>query len=127
MKFIVDQPVSPRLATWLRSAEAGSHDAIHVRDIGLSRAPDDAIFDFALRESRVLITADLDFARIIALSGALGPGLILFRAGNCDDVRMIELLRRVLSETTDEILPRSVVVIDEVSIRIAALPIRRGV
>jgi predicted nuclease of predicted toxin-antitoxin system len=40
----------------------------------------------ARREQRVVITADLDFPRMLALSAAEGPGLILFRGGNYSDV-----------------------------------------
>lgn len=37
MKFLLDQNQSPLLADLLNAA---GHDAIHTRDIGLSRAPD---------------------------------------------------------------------------------------
>lgn len=126
MNFLIDQSVSPLLAEWLRSADGGAHDAVHARERGLSRATDPELFEIALSESRVLVTADLDFARIIALSRLDGPGLILFRAGNMTDVQMLSLLRRVMAETTPESLPRSVVVIDEHAMRIATLPIRPG-
>ena len=124
MKFFIDQPISPMLAAWLRSQEGGSHDAVHARERGLSHAPDTQLFALAVAESRILVTADLDFARIIALSGLDGPGLVLFRAGNITDNQMLALLRRVLAETTPESLPRSVVVVDEYTMRIATLPIR---
>lgn len=124
MRFLVDQPLSPALAIWLRSAEGGGHDAVHARETGLSRAADERIFARAIEEARIVVTADLDFARIIALSGQKGPGLILFRAGNCSDQSMLLLLRRVLAEIEPHVLPRSVVVVDEWTIRIASLPIR---
>lgn len=71
----------------------------------------------------MIITADLDFARITALSGHNGPGLVLFRAGNVSDTQMLDLLRRVLTEVPAEQLARSVVVVDERSIRVTTLPI----
>lgn len=123
MRFLIDQPVSPMLALWLRSAEGGGHDAVHARDLGLSSAPDTDLFALASSESRIIVTCDLDFARLLALSGNAGPGLILFRAGNITDVEMLALLQRVLAETTAETLPRSAIVVDEQSIRIATLPI----
>lgn len=121
MNFLIDQPVSPMLAAWLR--EQG-HDAVHARERGLSSATDTELFALAVTESRIVVTADLDFARIITLSGRDGPGLILFRAGNVTDAQMLALLERVLKETTPETLPRSVVVVDEHTMRIATLPIR---
>ena len=123
MRFLVDQPVSPLLAEWLREQ---NHEAVHVRERGLSAASDDVIFALALAESRVLITSDLDFSRIIALSRRDGPGLILFRAGNITDQAMLVLLQRVLAEVEHGQLPKSVVVIDEWAIRVAALPIVPG-
>ncbi|MBX9736602.1 MAG: DUF5615 family PIN-like protein [Phycisphaerales bacterium] len=119
MMFLIDQPVSPSLAAWLRSAEGGGH----VRERGMSSATDVDIFALAVAESRVIITADLDFARITALSGLEGPGLVLFRAGNVSDAQMLDLLRRVMMEVSTEQLARSVVVVDERSIRVSSLPI----
>ncbi|MCA3004737.1 MAG: DUF5615 family PIN-like protein [bacterium] len=123
MKFLVDQPVSPLVAAWLRSESGGGHDAIHVRECGMASAADDVIFAKAVAEDRVIITVDLDFARIAALSGRAGPGLVLFRAGNVSDQEMLNLLRRVLAELPIERLSRCVVVVDEYAIRVSALPI----
>lgn len=124
MGFLVDQSVSPLLAAWLRGHDGGERDAAHARERGLSRAPDEDLFALVVAESRVPITSDLDFARIIALSRRDGPGLILFRAGNITDVQMLSLLKRVLAEIAPEELPRFVVVVEEHAIRIAGLPIR---
>lgn len=116
--------MSPILAEWLRSTEAGSHDAFHARERGLSRAADTDLVALALSESRVLVTADLDFPRIIALSGKDAPGLILFRAGNISDAQMLALLQRVLLEVPPPALQHAIVVVDEQSLRIATLPIQ---
>jgi predicted nuclease of predicted toxin-antitoxin system len=122
MKFIIDQPVSPRLAEWLRSADAGSHDAVHVRERGMSKARDAELVEVARDEGRVLVTSDLDFARLLALAGMRSPGLILFRAGNVSDREMLALLRRVLESVSAELLVCSAVVVDEHTIRVASLP-----
>jgi predicted nuclease of predicted toxin-antitoxin system len=121
MKSIVDQPVSPLLARWLR---AQGHDALHVRERGMSKATDDAIFAVAQSELRVIITADLDFPRIVALSGASVPGLILFRAGNVSDDQMLALLQRVMAEVDEPSILNSVIVVDEWTIRVRPLPLK---
>lgn len=121
MRFLVDQPVSPILAEWLRSV---GHDAYHVRDRGLSRAADELLFQVAISEERVIVTSDLDFSRIIALGGYSRPGLILFRGGNATDAQMLEMLRQVIDRVPEERLIGAVSVVDRWSCRVTPLPLR---
>lgn len=69
MKALLDMPVSASLVDVL---QAHGHEGIHAHDIGLDRAPDQELLALARRENRVIITADLDFPRILALSSAEG-------------------------------------------------------
>jgi predicted nuclease of predicted toxin-antitoxin system len=85
MKFLVDMPLSPLLAVWLRE---NGHDADHVSAIGLHKAKDHQIIEAAKLQSRIIITADLDFPQILAISRAADPGVILFRGGNYSDEQM---------------------------------------
>ena len=79
MRFLVDMPISPAIAAWLR---AQGYDAVHASDVGLFNSSDETILERAVQELRVVITADLDYPRLLALSDATGPGLVLFRAGS---------------------------------------------
>ena len=65
-----------RVTSWLNSH---GHDATHLRDEGLQRLPNGEIFDKAIAESRVMVTFDLDFGEIVALSKGRKTGVILFR------------------------------------------------
>src|SRR5919108_3795090 len=65
-----------RITSWLNSH---GHDATHLRDEGLQRMPNGDIFDKAIAESRVIVTFDLDFGEIVALSKGRKTGVILFR------------------------------------------------
>jgi predicted nuclease of predicted toxin-antitoxin system len=82
MKALLDMPVSSALLEVLR---AFGHEGVHAHQIGQDRATDRALLELARREERIIITADLDFPRLLALSAAKGPGLILFRGGNYSD------------------------------------------
>jgi predicted nuclease of predicted toxin-antitoxin system len=79
MKFLLDMPVSFLL---LQVLQAYGHEGVHAHQIGKDRAPDSELLEIARLENRVIITADLDFPRLLALSLVEGPGLILFRGGN---------------------------------------------
>jgi predicted nuclease of predicted toxin-antitoxin system len=120
MRFLIDMPLSPELADWL---VRHGHDAIHALSAGLDRAPDEVIVARARNEQRVIITADLDYPRLLALAQAEGPGLILFRGGNYSDQETVERLTRTLESVPIQELPHSIVVIEKGRIRRRRLPL----
>lgn len=120
MKFLLDMPVSAMLLTVL---ESYGYAGVHAYQIGQGRATDQELLEIARREERVVITADLDFPRLLALSSATGPGLILFRGGNYSDIEMCALLERVLKEVSAETLAKSICVIDKKRVRVTQLPL----
>jgi len=120
VKFLIDMPLSPELAVWL--VQQG-HDAIHASRVGLERSADPVILERARSEQRVVVTADLDYPRLLALAQAEGPGLILFRGGNYSEQEAVERLARALETIPHEELPTSLVVIEKERIRRRRLPI----
>src|SRR5687767_7838017 len=94
MKFLLDMGLSPRTAGFLRSQ---GHDAVHLRDQNLSRLPDEQIITKAAQEQRVLVTFDLDFARLLALLRLAQPSVILFRIEHFTtdwlNQRLLELMK----------------------------------
>lgn len=90
MSLLLDENLSPRLLRRLSSLFPG---IIHVRDIGLKRASDEAIWEWARRNSYTVVTTDADFA---GLSQRLGWPPKVVHLEECDfPLRTIEeLLRR---------------------------------
>ncbi len=120
MKFLVDMPVSPQLAKWLTE---NGYDAVHASDISLHKSKDREILKEARKQSRIIITADLDFPQLLAMSCAKDPGIILFRGGNYNEQEMLALLKRVLDHIKEEKLFNSITVVDKTRIRCTPLPI----
>jgi len=79
VRLLIDANLSPRVAARLR--EAG-HDAVHVADIGMVAAPDQAILAHAARSGLVIISADTDFGELLAVSGATRPSVVLLRSAD---------------------------------------------
>jgi predicted nuclease of predicted toxin-antitoxin system len=122
MKVLLDMPVSSSLLDVL---DTYGHEGVHAHQIGQDRASDQELLAIARREGRIVITADLDFPRLLALSSAEGPGLILFRGGNYSDAEMCNLLERVLREVAPDVLESSICVVDKKRMRITRLPLDR--
>ncbi len=123
MKFLIDMPLSPLLAEWLRKR---NHDAVHASAVGMARASDREILETARMEGRKIITADLDFSRLITLSEETEPGLILLRGGNYSEKDARTLVSRVLGLVPEEDMNNAVIVVDNQRIRRLSLPLRPG-
>jgi predicted nuclease of predicted toxin-antitoxin system len=59
VKLLLDENLSPRLVQRLSSLFP---NLIHVRDVGLKHAPDEAIWEWANRNDCTIVTTDSDFA-----------------------------------------------------------------
>src|SRR5947209_10587368 len=102
-------PLSPDLAAWLRGQ---GHDAVHALEAGLNHATDVAIIAYAKDEARTIITADLDYPRLLAVARDTEPSLILFRDGNWDEADVVARMGDILRVLTEAEIGQSIVVVD---------------
>ncbi|HRN69269.1 MAG TPA: DUF5615 family PIN-like protein [Promineifilum sp.] len=122
MRFLIDNALSPQLAHGLLAA---GHDAIHVRDVGLGTAEDETIFDLALAEERVIISADTDFGTLLAERQESKPSFILFRRIADEPQQQLAILLVNLDSIQEALENGSVVVIEQHRMRVRLLPITR--
>jgi predicted nuclease of predicted toxin-antitoxin system len=120
VRFLADVGVDLRVVEWLRSH---GHDAIHLRDEGLQRAPDDGVFAKALAEDRIVLTFDLDFGDLAVRRREPAARVILFRLENTRTTHVIERLEAVLTGSADALTRGAVVIVEEGRHRIRYLPI----
>src|SRR5690625_4984614 len=76
MRLLLGANLSPALAEPLTAAE---YEIAHVADIGLLHASDEAIFEQAIEQDYVVVTADSDFPMMLAARGACKPSVVLLR------------------------------------------------
>lgn len=123
MKLLVDANLSPRMAAQLRDS---GYEASHVVDHGLLRAADDAILAYARALGHVIVSADTDFATLLALSGGESPSLVLLRsADHLTPGEQAALLTANLPAVTADLDSGAVVSLSRMHLRVRALPVGR--
>jgi predicted nuclease of predicted toxin-antitoxin system len=120
MRFLADMGVSMRVVEWLR---ARGDDVGHLREEGLQRLPNGDIFQKATAESRVILTFDLDFGEIVALSHGSRTSVVVFRLRDTRTEHVIARLERVLEESSSALAQGAVVIVEDGRHRVRLLPV----
>jgi predicted nuclease of predicted toxin-antitoxin system len=103
MRLLADLHISPQTVVFLKSL---GHDVIRVGDVVPINATDELIIEQARRDSRIILTQDLDFSRLIAISGESAPSLISLRLNSSRIEYVNTLLSRVLPDLDAQGLAR---------------------
>ena len=103
MRFLVDENLSPRLASFLSNE---GHDVLFVPTSEYRGQPDRVLHDVATAEERIVITRDVRFPVTTEL-----PGFILVRAGNQTPSQLLAMMQEFFSGMTEEGLTGQITVV----------------
>jgi predicted nuclease of predicted toxin-antitoxin system len=120
MKFLADMGISPRTVAWLRQQ---GYDAAHLSEQGLERLSDEAILTKARNEGRIVLTLDLDFSYLLAISQAQIPSVVLFRLGDTSYLEVTDRLNAVLKQCAPDLEAGAIISVRDNAIRVRKLPI----
>ena len=122
MRFLADMGVS---LSAVRQLRAMGHDVTHLEELGLRTLADISIFEQARVENRIVLTFDLDFASIVATTGASLPSVVIFRLQRGRAPRVLSRLAAVLAVASNALEKGALVIVDDARIRIRGLPLTR--
>jgi len=86
-------------------------------------ASDEEILNLARTDGRVVITQDLDFSSLVALSGLNRPSLITLRLSASDPDTVTRRLLEMISQLEQLLEKGCAVTIEDTAVRIRNLPI----
>jgi predicted nuclease of predicted toxin-antitoxin system len=89
MKLLFDQNLSPHLVHRLTELYP---NALHVSHVGLEKASDGAVWDYAQVHECVIVTKDADFGDLSLVRGS-PPKILWLRLGNCTTDQVEAILR----------------------------------
>lgn len=121
MRLLLDQNVPFRVVKILNSY---GWDTSNTESLGMSRATDREIIAEALRQDRVVVSADRDFGDLLRTSGASKPSLVFLRLRKLVTAEQVAgVLVAALENMHTELTSGCIVVITDNSKRIRRLPI----
>ena len=121
IKFLADMGISMRVVEMLREKK---HDVVHLREEKLHKLPYTEVFKKAVDEDRTILTFDLDFGEIVALSKGSLVSIILFRLHNTNTPFVLKRLEQLLDESIDNLVKGTVIIVEDTRYRVRRLPIK---
>jgi len=96
-----------------------------VVEIDYLNTDDLIILEFAEQSGEVILTHDTDYGTLLTLHQKSRPSVILFRLEQLNAVILLELLEANLLSLERDLIEGAIVLVEENSIRIRKLPIKR--
>lgn len=121
LRLIADVHISPLTIAALKLQ---GYNIVRTTDLLPATAADIEILNLAKVENRIVLTQDLDFSMLIAISNDGQPSLIILRLSSAKSDLVTQKLLSVLPSLEQELMEGTAITIDDHSVRIHKLPIR---
>ena len=120
MRLIADLHSAPRTVEHLKTL---GHDVLRVSEVLPPTATDHDIVAYALRERRTILTQDLDFSAIIAISGHAFPSVVLLRLSSSRIESVNRTLTRMLPDLEADAEHGTLITVEDHRVRRRRLPL----
>jgi predicted nuclease of predicted toxin-antitoxin system len=121
MNILVDMNLSPGWVSFL--ADAG-FKAVHWSTVGPGTAPDNEVMQWAVEHDYIVLTADLDFAAILAATQRRGPSVIQLRNDMLTPRAIGGAVLAAIGQARQELIEGAVVSVDAARARLRILPFK---
>lgn len=123
MKLVVDMNLSPKWAGFLAAA---GFNATHWSALGAANAPDSEIMRWAREKNCVVLTSDLDFGTILAVTHGEKPSVVQLRSDNLTHELIGKQVVDALRQLESELASGALVTIEPERTRLRILPLHSG-
>ena len=120
MKILVDMNLSPKWSNFL--IENGI-EAIHWSCVGSHDSTDEDIFSFAKMQNLTVLTSDLDFGFILAITHGKKPSVIQIKSGALCSNKIGHIVVNAIKLLVADIEQGALITIDTHKTRVSLLPL----
>jgi predicted nuclease of predicted toxin-antitoxin system len=122
MKLLIDMNLSPR---WVKLLADADIEAVHWASIGAATARDVDIMDFARVNGYVVLTHDLDFGAILAVTHGNKPSVVQIRSEDVNPDIIGKQVLAALQQMAVDLEQGALLTVNPKRIRVRVLPLRR--
>ena len=115
MRIIANENVFEPIIEWFR---AEGHEVISIREVGLSGASYDEIYEKAVKEKLTILTMDKDFSRMLRFPPERCGGIIVVKIYRLPVDDTTELFSRYFGKLAEKKIAGKLVIISRDGIRI---------
>lgn len=118
MKFLLDENISPKTYKFLKNL---GHDMADVRLLNVKGIKDRQLIEIAAKQTRILITFDLDFSDLRDPMAKKLPGLIILRTKRFSSQFINVLLENFIVKHKPKDIAGKICIITESQVRFRSL------